>query len=120
MPAKNRIRRDNRGNLREDPATKTRAEDRQAPPFVVGQLHALTAQLCFQDAVLFAQVLDHLVLFAVEPAEERGDEQVRRNHGPSLRHAATFSDTTGYLTRDGLEADMRLNQRNYVSSDHQE
>jgi len=35
MPAKNRIRRDNRGNLRQDPATKTRAEARQAPPFVI-------------------------------------------------------------------------------------
>ena len=35
------------------------------------------------------QVLDHFVVFAVEPAEERRDEQVYRNHGPSLRHAAT-------------------------------
>jgi hypothetical protein len=94
MPAENRIRRHNRRNLRQKPTTNTRAEDCQAPPFVVGQLHALTAQLCLQDAVLFAQVLDHLVLFAFEPAEERRDEQVHRNHGPSLRHAATFSDTT--------------------------
>jgi hypothetical protein len=42
-PPKNRVGRDKRGNLRQDPATKTPAEDRQAPPFVVGQLHAATA-----------------------------------------------------------------------------
>lgn len=45
MPAKNRVGRDNRGNLRQDPTTKTRAEDSQAPPFVVGQPHTLTTQL---------------------------------------------------------------------------
>lgn len=39
VPAKNRLGRDNRGNLRQYPATKTRAEDCQAPPFVVGRLH---------------------------------------------------------------------------------
>jgi hypothetical protein len=32
----------------------------------------------------------------LEPAEERRNEQVHQNHGPSLRHlATTFSDTTG-------------------------
>ena len=96
VPAPNRIGRDNRGYPRQDPATETRTQDGQAPPVVVGQPHTATVQLRFEDAVLFPQILHHLVLFAVEPGEERRDEQVHRYDGPSLRHAATaFSDSTG-------------------------
>ena len=38
-------------------------------------------QLRLQDAVLFAQVQDDLVLFMLEPAEEGRDEELHRNHG---------------------------------------
>jgi hypothetical protein len=96
MPAENRVRRDNRRNLCQKPTTEPRAEGSQVPPFVVGQPHALVAQLRLQDPVLLAQVLDHLVLLALEPADERRDEQVQRNHASSLcQLLATFSDTTG-------------------------
>ena len=58
--------------------------------------HAFDAQLRFQDTVLFAQVLDDLVLSALKPSHERRDEQLQRNHAPSLRQLpAMFSDTTG-------------------------
>jgi hypothetical protein len=66
MPAQNGVGRDDRRQLRQKPATKTGAEDRQAPPFAVGQPHSLTSQLRFQDAVLFAQVQDDRMLFVVD------------------------------------------------------
>lgn len=70
-------------------------EDCQASPFVVGQLHAATAQLRLEDAVLFAEVLDHPVLLLLEPAEDHRDEHVQRNHTPSLRYLpAAISDIT--------------------------
>jgi hypothetical protein len=60
----------------QDPTTETCAENRQAPPFVVVEPHALAAQLRPQDAVLFTQVLNDVVLSALEPADYAGDEQL--------------------------------------------
>ena len=85
MSAKNRVGRDNGRNLPQTPTTETRAESGQAPPFVVDEQHALAAQLGFRNPVLFAQVLDDLVLFVLEPADKKRDEQVQRNHASSLR-----------------------------------
>jgi hypothetical protein len=76
VPAKNRVGGHNRGTLRQDPTTETGAENIQAPPFVVGEPHALTAQLCLQDAVLFTQVLNDVVLSELEPADDGDDEQL--------------------------------------------
>ena len=81
VPAQNRVGRDDRRDLRQHPTTEPLAEASQPPPFVVGEPQALVAQLRLQDAVLFAQVLDDLVLFVLEPAEEGRDEQLHRNHG---------------------------------------
>jgi hypothetical protein len=47
------------------PPTERRAEYSQAPPFVVGEPCALVAQ-AFQNPVLFAQILDDLVLLVLE------------------------------------------------------
>ena len=55
---------------------RRRAKDSQAPPFVVSEPDALVAQLRLQDSVLFAQVLDDLVLLVLEPADKKRDEQV--------------------------------------------
>jgi hypothetical protein len=86
VPAENRVGRDDRHNLRQQPTTERRAS--QTPPFVVGEPHALVAQARFQDPVLFTQVLDDLVLLVLEPADETRDEQVQRNHPASLRQTA--------------------------------
>ncbi len=96
MPTENRIRRDERRNLRQTATTERRVDGSQAPPLLVGEPHAPAGQLCLQDAVLFAQVLDDPVLFALEPAEDKRDQQVQRNHASSLRHLqSVFSDTRG-------------------------
>jgi hypothetical protein len=71
---------DDRRDPRQHPTTQTRAEGRQTSPVIVSQPQALMAQLRFQDAVLFAQVLDDLVLFVLEPAEAGRDEELQRNH----------------------------------------
>jgi hypothetical protein len=94
-PTKNRIGRDYRRHLEQNLATEPRSEDRQPPPFVVGQPHALVVELCLQDSVLVAQVLDDLGLAALEPPDEKRDEQLQRKHASSLRQrSAEFSDTT--------------------------
>ena len=47
--------------------------------------HALVAQAPLQDTILFAQILDDLVLLVLKPADKKCDEQVQRNHASSLR-----------------------------------
>jgi hypothetical protein len=42
---------------------------RQASPLVVGESGPRRAQLLLQDAILFPQVLDDLVLLGLEPPE---------------------------------------------------
>jgi hypothetical protein len=96
VPANNRIGRDNRRHVDQNLATETGAEDSQPPPFVVGEPHALAAELRFQDTIFFAQVLNDLGQAALEPADEKRDEPLQRNHAVSLRQlSAEFLDTTG-------------------------
>jgi hypothetical protein len=80
VPPKNGVGCDDRRDPRQHPTTQTRGEGRQTSPVIVSQPQALMAQLRFQDAVLFAQVLDDLVLFVLEPAEAGRDEELQRNH----------------------------------------
>lgn len=64
----------------------SRATSSQAPSVAVGESQTLILQLRLQHAVLFAQVLDGLMLVALEPTDESSDEQLQWNHAPSLRH----------------------------------
>ena len=57
-------------HVRQDPTTQTRAQDGQPSPVIVRQPQTLMPQLHLQDAVLFAEVLDDVVLFPLEPAEK--------------------------------------------------
>ena len=59
-----------RRHVRQQPTTQARAEDGQPSPVMVRSPQTLMPQLRLQDAVLFAQVLDDVVLFPLEPAEE--------------------------------------------------
>ena len=61
---------DDRRHVRQDPTTQTRAQDGQPSPVIVRQPQTLMPQLRLQDAVLFAEVLDDVVLFPLEPAEK--------------------------------------------------
>jgi hypothetical protein len=86
VPAQNGVSRDDRGHLRQQPTTERRATSRQAPSVAIGEPQTLILQLRLQHAVLFAQVLDDLMLVALEPTDESGDEQLQWDHAPSLRH----------------------------------
>jgi hypothetical protein len=57
---------------------RSRTRGSQTAPFVVGEPHSSGAQSRLQDPVLCAQVLDHLLLLVLEPADKEGDEQGQR------------------------------------------
>jgi hypothetical protein len=66
-------------------ADREAAKGSHASSVIVGEPQTLVVELPLQGAVLLAQVLDDLVLLALEPADERRDQQVQRNHCASLR-----------------------------------
>jgi hypothetical protein len=85
VPPEDRVRRDDRRDVREDPSAETLTDEGEPPTFVVTQPYTPAMQLRLQYAVLFPKKLDEIVLFPFEPAEQRGDDQVRRQHARSLR-----------------------------------
>ena len=47
------------------------------PALVIGESEASATELFLQDAILFDEILDDLGLVAVDPAGERGEEQLQ-------------------------------------------
>jgi hypothetical protein len=45
------------------------------------QTESLTLELYLQHAVLFAEERDHVLLFALQPSAQQGQEDVKRKHG---------------------------------------
>ena len=86
MPPEDRLRRDQRRDLREHSTSQALAEDGETPPFVVTQLQASTVQLSLENPVLLAQEFDHVPLLPFDPSEQRRDKEIQRNHRGSLRH----------------------------------
>ena len=74
MPPENRVRRDDRGDLGEEPAAETLTDDREASTLVVIQPQPVPLQLRFQDAILFPEELDDVALLPFEPAEQCRDD----------------------------------------------
>jgi hypothetical protein len=65
--------------------SQPRAQNSLAPPFVVGQPQSSAVQLRFQHSILFAEVVDDVVLPVFEPADKSRENQLQRNHPVSLR-----------------------------------
>jgi hypothetical protein len=74
-----------RGHLRQEAMSQPRAQNSLAPPFVVGQPQSSAVQLRFQHSILFAEVVDDVVLPVFEPADKSRENQLQRNHPVSLR-----------------------------------
>jgi len=84
VPPEDRIRRDQRRDLREHTTSQALTEDGETPTIAVTQLQPSTAQLSLENSVLLAQEFDHVPLLLFEPSEERRDKELQRNHGASL------------------------------------
>jgi len=74
VPAHDRVGRDDGGELPEKAPTEERPLCCESSPLVIGESQAIGTELLSQDAVLFAQVVDRTLLFAVDPAGD-GEEQ---------------------------------------------
>ena len=62
----------------------------------VAQSHPQSAQLPLQHTILLLEELDHVALLAFEPAEQRREDQMERNHlrSPCRNSWMQLPDTT--------------------------
>src|SRR5688572_19598351 len=70
MPAQDRLRRDDRGELAEDPPAERGTAHREPHSLVVGRTKLPATELSSEDSVLLAEVLEDALLVAVQPASE--------------------------------------------------
>ena len=66
------------------PAPKLVSDHRETPALTIRKTEALPLELRLQNTILFAQESDYVVLLSLEPAEERRQQEVERDHGASL------------------------------------
>jgi hypothetical protein len=85
VPAQNRIWRDDRRHLREQPAPQSVSQLAQPPPLVVGEAQPPTSKPRLEDSILFAKKCDQIRLLTVKPPAHRRDQQFEREHRRSLR-----------------------------------
>lgn len=80
MPTQNSVRRHECADVAQGPTADQSSEHREPSPLIIGQPHTAAAQLRLQDAILFAKEVDDVSLLAFEPAGERRQDQLQREH----------------------------------------
>src|SRR5436305_1921791 len=93
MPAQNRIGRDSRRPLTQETTAETFPAPRQTAPLLVAESEYSAGELTPQDAVLFDQIGDDVLLLVIQPAGQGGENNLDEhevNHGeiPVTQHLA--------------------------------
>jgi hypothetical protein len=76
MPAQDRVRRHDRGHSPQEPSAQPMPLRREPAALVVRQSEALALQLLSENVVLLYEVLDEVLLVAVNPSGERHEQQL--------------------------------------------
>ena len=85
VPAENRVRRDDAGDLHPDAPSEFLAAHGESTALGIGQAKRPRAQVLPEDPILLPEIRDQIVLVAVHPASERENEELeRRRHGLRL------------------------------------
>ena len=85
VPAENRVRRDDAGDLRQNPPAECLASHRESTALGVGQAKWTWAKLLPEDPILLPEIIDHVFLVAVHPASGREYEEAQSvGHSPRL------------------------------------
>jgi hypothetical protein len=85
VPRQQRVRRDDRGELPQQPSPQRPSLRGEPTALIVGEPQPPGAGLFAQDAVLFQEIVDDVALLLVDPAGERDQHELqwmrRRRHG---------------------------------------
>ena len=85
VPAENRVRRDDAGDLHQDAPSELLAAHGESTALGIGPTKRPRAQVLPEDPILLPEIRDQIVLVAVHPASERENEELeRRRHGLRL------------------------------------
>ena len=101
VPAHEGIGGGNRGHLWETCATEWMGQRRKAAVFYVGQAQPSAAELGFEDAILFLEIGDDVLLVTVNPTGECGERQLENRVGPLLRLEEVTSSRAPVYTKPG-------------------
>ena len=85
VPTQNGVRRHEGCDLRKQAATETVSQFGQTPALMILEPQPVPGEPGLQHSVLFAQERDDIGLLTLEPSAQRGDQQLKREHGRSLR-----------------------------------
>ena len=78
MPTQEGVGRHDRGDVGEETTTERLALRSEPATLVIGEAESTTAELLLEDSVLLDEVRDNLGLFAVDPAGEGGEQELKR------------------------------------------
>ena len=76
VPAENRVRRDDAGDLHQDAPSELLAANGESTALGIGQAKRPRAQVLPEDPILLPEIRDQIVLVAVHPASERENEEL--------------------------------------------
>ena len=76
VPAENRVRRDDAGDLHQDAPSEFLAAHGESTALGIGQAKRPRAQVLPEDPILLPEIRDQIVLVAVHPASERENEEL--------------------------------------------
>ncbi len=74
VPGQDRVRSDDRRHVAQDLSTERLAFHREPSSLVIGEAETLATELAFEDAVLLDEVINHILLMAVDPSSD-GDQK---------------------------------------------
>jgi hypothetical protein len=87
MPPENGVGRHEGDDAGQHLASHAMTQFRAAPTLVVVQTQSSLSKPRFQDAILFAEKRDHVLLFTLAPATQHSYDKLKRRHGCSLRQS---------------------------------
>ena len=80
VPAENRVRRDDAGDLHPDAPSELLTAYGESTALGIGQAKRPRAQVLPEDPILLPEIVDQIVLVTVHPASEREDEELSRRY----------------------------------------
>ena len=87
MPAKQRVRRDDRRDLAQHVTAQPVGQRRKSSPVGIGEMHASPTQLPSKQAILFDEIGEHLPFPAIQPGHNGEEQQLECrdvDHGREL------------------------------------
>ena len=99
MPSENRIRRDDRGDLAQQPPAQALSRPGQPAPVLIGQPHPSSAQLRAEDPIFFNQIRHRRLPLIAPPARKCHQHEPQRR---AFHHRGSLHDQH----QPAMEADV--------------